>query len=393
MTWAAAKLSDVAKIERNGVDPTSIEPGTSYLGLEHIESGGRILGAQTVTNGELASTKFRFSSDHILYGKLRPYLAKIALPDFDGICSTDILPVKPGSKIDKRYLAYFLRQPSMVDYANGRSSGANLPRLSPKALADFEIPLPALDEQKRIAAILDQADALRRLRQRSIDRLNTLGQAIFHEMFGDAISGSSLKDAPTVGDALEAGLLVSIQDGNHGERHPKVEDFSDEGTPFIMANCFSNGALVVDRAYRLSDYWLSYLRKGFSQSGDVLLTHKGTVGETAIVPADYDQLILSPQVTFYRTSADVLPEYLQLFFQTAAFQAILKKGADQSTRAYIGLSRQKELPLLIPPMQAQQELVSRVHSINPLRLKQIEGHKKTESLFSSLQNRAFRGEL
>ena len=109
MSWQTVQLAEVADIERKGVDPSTIESGTNYLGLEHIESGGKIIGYQNVQHGELASTKFQFGLDHVLYGKLRPYLAKIALPDFNGICSTDILPIKPGPKLDRRFLAYFLR--------------------------------------------------------------------------------------------------------------------------------------------------------------------------------------------------------------------------------------------------------------------------------------------
>jgi type I restriction enzyme S subunit len=145
----------VATIERYAIQPEAISQGTAYLGLEHIERGGAILGAKSVDEGELASSKFRFTERHLLYGKLRPYLAKIACPDFSGICSTDILPILPGPDLERRFLCYFLRQPTMVDYANSRAAGVNLPRLSPSALAEFEIPLPPIAEQRRIADVLD----------------------------------------------------------------------------------------------------------------------------------------------------------------------------------------------------------------------------------------------
>ena len=187
MNWPVVKLAEVAEIQRDGASPEAIQSGTRYLGLEHIEAGGRIIGGDPVENGDLASMKFSFSSNNVLYGKLRPYLGKIALPDFSGVCSTDIVPIKPSDRLDRRYLAYFLRQPSMVDFASSRATGVNLPRLSPKALAQFGIPLPPLPEQKWIAGILDQADALRRLRACALEKLNTFGQAIFQEMFGAAL--------------------------------------------------------------------------------------------------------------------------------------------------------------------------------------------------------------
>ncbi len=135
-------LSDVAVIEREIIDSTAIKTGTLYVGLENIESGGRFVGVRPVDAGELASSKFAFTPQHLLYGKLRPYLAKIARPDFEGICSTDILPVLPGPDLDRSYLAWLLLAPEMVALANSRATGANLPRLSPTALAELRIPLP-----------------------------------------------------------------------------------------------------------------------------------------------------------------------------------------------------------------------------------------------------------
>jgi hypothetical protein len=145
--WRTVALDEVATIERSAIQPEDIAQGTAYLGLEHIESGGRILRAKPVDEGELASSKFKFTAQHVLYGKLRPYLAKISCPDFTGICSTDILPILPGPKLERHFLCHFLLQPTMVDYANSQATGANLPRLSPTTLAQFEIPLPPLAEQ------------------------------------------------------------------------------------------------------------------------------------------------------------------------------------------------------------------------------------------------------
>jgi type I restriction enzyme S subunit len=163
-----AALGEIAEIDRHGIDPSLIVAGTLFVGLENITGEGGFDGVSPVAAGELASTKFKFSPKHILYGKLRPYLRKIARPQFSGICSTDILPILPGPEVDRSYLAHFLRTDSMVRLAESRSSGANLPRLSPSALAEFEIPLPPLPEQRRVADILDKAEALRAKRREAI---------------------------------------------------------------------------------------------------------------------------------------------------------------------------------------------------------------------------------
>lgn len=98
MDWRTVELGEVAHIDRMSIQPENIEPGTIYLGLEDIQKGGEIISTQAVENGEIKSSKFRFSPNHLLYGKLRPYLAKIAAPGFQGICSTDIIPLLPGRK-------------------------------------------------------------------------------------------------------------------------------------------------------------------------------------------------------------------------------------------------------------------------------------------------------
>jgi len=181
--WLSVPLCEIADIERTAVSPENIESGTSYVGLENMTSSGQFVGVCKVSNGDLASTKFAFTNEHILYGKLRPYLAKIARPDFSGVCSTDILPILAGPNVDRGFLLHFLRQPQMVDYASSRTSGANLPRISPKALLEFEIPLPPLSEQKRIADILDKADAIRRKRQEATAQFTSLTESVFNEMF------------------------------------------------------------------------------------------------------------------------------------------------------------------------------------------------------------------
>jgi type I restriction enzyme S subunit len=177
-------LGEVASLERKSLLPEEIETGTSYLGLEHIESGGRILGYQRVGAGELQSNKFMFDPGTLLYGKLRPYLAKICIPDREGCCSTDILPIRPSQELDISYLKHVLLWKPYVDKANSLCSGANLPRISPSSLLSIEIPLPSLEEQRRIAAILDKAQGIKEKAGQRSDLLAELSRSLFVRRFG-----------------------------------------------------------------------------------------------------------------------------------------------------------------------------------------------------------------
>lgn len=204
MTWVSVPLGDVTTIDRQGISPAQIQDGTAYVGLENVERGGRITGHQLIGKVHVKSNKFRFTREHILYGKLRPNLAKVARPSFEGVCSTDILPVLPSSRIDRNYLAHYLSQQSTVDFATSRASGANLPRLNPSELARFQIPLPPIEEQRRIAAILDQADALRAKRRGCMRELDTIAQSLLVKTFGEPASWPSRWTMGTIGEMADS---------------------------------------------------------------------------------------------------------------------------------------------------------------------------------------------
>jgi len=155
--WKIVKLGDVARVDTRAVMPT---PGIKYyyLSLEDIENDtGRILKSpEDLTDGvEIKSTKYVFTANHVLYGRLRPYLNKVALPSRDGICSTDILPLLPNTRLILReYLAYVLLHQRFVEYATTRMKGTNHPRVKSQDVLNYRFPLPTMEEQQKIVQIL-----------------------------------------------------------------------------------------------------------------------------------------------------------------------------------------------------------------------------------------------
>jgi type I restriction enzyme S subunit len=163
----------------------------------------------------------------------------------------------------------------------------------------------------------------------------------------------------TVQDLVDRDILDKPIDGNHGEIHPKVSDFVPEGIPFIMASDLKGGLVDLKTCNFLTKERADRLRKGFSLPGDVLISHKATIGETAIVPEVEHYVMLTPQVTYYRVlDRDALSNrYLRCYFDSPTFQKPLKNVAgDGSTRAYIGITKQRGLPVLLPKIDEQREL-------------------------------------
>ena len=263
-------------------------------------------------------------------------------------------------RVDQNYVFYFLRKRGFDDVISGSSQ----PQITGKGLSRVRIPVPPLVEQRHIAAILDKAEGMQRKRQEAVTAAGEFLQSAFQEAFGNKSFPREGEYYRSVGDLLNDGQILAIQDGNHGEIHPKSRDFSDKGIPFVTANMLSTGKLVTDGANHLGHEWINRLRIGFSKPGDVLLTHKGSIGFSTIVGDDNPNLILSPQVTYYRLNLDhVLPEYLQAYFCSSYFQNMLQRFSKQSTRDYIGITRQKNLKVSIPPLAHSQRILRGVQRI------------------------------
>lgn len=124
--------------------------------------------------------------------------------------------------------------------------------------------------------------------------------------------------------------------------------------------------------------------KGFAKSGDVLLTHKGTIGRTAILECDCEYVVLTPQVTYYRTISNVRKEFIKAYFDTNYFQTLIKQMASTgSTRDYVGITAQQDLPFIVPDGKLQDMFVeffnkkfsekkNKIGEINKLEKKRIE---------------------
>lgn len=158
----------------------------------------------------------------------------------------------------------------------------------------------------------------------------------------------------TVQELIDLDMLDEPLDGNHGSIHPKASDYVTSGVPFIMANNLISGDIDFDNCAYISHEQAKRLKKGFAKPGDILLTHKATIGRTAIVPNNYETIILTPQVTYYRIKKGIYNKYLKYYFDTPCFQMLLNNWAGSgSTRAYLGITAQHKLPIVLPPFDIQ----------------------------------------
>jgi len=169
----------------------------------------------------------------------------------------------------------------------------------------------------------------------------------------------------TVQELIDLGMLFPPMDGNHGGKYPKASEYVDNGVPFVMANNLSDGQVNYETCVYLTKERVNQLDKGFSYPGDVLLTHKATIGRTAIVNDKYPMIMLTPQVTYYRIKGGIDNHYLKYYFDSYTFQNLLQLWAGAgSTRAYLGITAQRKLPIVLPPIDTQRRIAAILSSLD-----------------------------
>jgi type I restriction enzyme S subunit len=295
----------------------------------------------------------------------------------------------PGPKLDASFLYWWLKcHRSQLERLG---NGATFKEVSKAVVERIEIPLPPLVEQKRIAAILDQADDLRRKRQRALDRLGQLGQATFIEMFGDPATNPmgwlrvSLMDC--------CAQLDDIRCGPFGTQLLR-EEFRETGVPLWGIKQVNRGFSILTHEYvtpnkarELSNYDIV--------EDDIVMTRKGTIGNCAVYPKGFPSGIMHSDLLRVRLDqAKAAPQFVadQLHF-SRDIQRQIELISGGAIMQGINVGKLKKIKILLPPLALQVKYAKRMTAVGI----QISFMKKwlhsAEALFTSLQHRAFRSDL
>ena len=301
--------------------------------------------------------------------------------------------IKNQNIIDKNYLKYYLNSSTIQQQIKELTVGVGVPKLALNRIEGINIVYPnTIAEQREIAQVLDTMSDIIRLREECISHAQDLIPALFQEMFKE-INKYNID----VRQLVNMGIIEKPLDGNHGELHPKASDYVSQGIPFVMASDLINGKVDIYNCNFISEEQAKTLRKGFAKKDDVLISHKGTIGRTAIVQdIDTDYIVLTPQVTYYRILDDsrINKYFLKSYFDSTYFQNILLSKAQKgATRAYVGITEQLSLPIYLPDIKQQEQFANKVREINSYIEEQQEELENAKQMFQSLLHHAFTGEL
>jgi type I restriction enzyme, S subunit len=380
--WQRQPLGEALDIASGQVDPM-VEPYADmpHVGGENIESQtGRIINVATAKELGLTSGKYLFSGEDVLYSKIRPNLNKVAVPSFAGICSADIYPLRPkAGRLSRAFLAHLLRSRDFLTYTEKHSSRTNIPKVNRESLVAYEALLPPLAEQRRIADVLDRAEALRAKRRTALAKLDSLTQSLFLESF---VANNQFPS-----ESLDS-ICELITDGTH-----YTPTYSEIGVIFLSSRNVTSGYIDWSDVKFIPESLHTELhRRVAPKMNDILLAKNGTTGIAAIVDRDcvFDIYV---SLALLRPSGRVLPIFLQQAINSPActrqFDASLKGIGVPNL--HLKEIRQTKIP--VPPIELQREFARRIRAVEKLKTAQRASLAELDALFSSLQHRAFRGEL
>jgi len=362
---AFAKVSDISNAVRSG--SRYIKSAKNYISRQKA----RELKAKVFPRGTIVFAKI----GEAIKGNMR------AMTTCEMLFDNNVMGVSSTSKgIDHIFLFHFLNTLDFYSLANKTS----VPALRKSDLQRIQIPFPPIAEQKRIAAILDKAEELRSLRRQALGELDALTQSIFLEMFGNPATNPKGWTTLKLGD-----VIYSAKDGPHVS-----PAYVENGIPFLSARHIRRGEVLwTDLKFISVEDASVYWRRGKPERGDILYTKGGTTGIAKVI--DFDQ-----EIAFWVHIALLKPKHSKvepLWLENMLNSKYCYQQSQRLTHGIanhdLGLNRMVNIEFYLPPLLLQQEFARRVEAIEQLKTTHRESLVHLDTLFASLQHRAFRGEL
>lgn len=393
MSWDTVKLADLAAVSSGGGAPQNADAfGTE--GTPFVRAGSLV----KLLNGSSEEELELLSADVAKAHKLKLFPAGTVLFAKSGMSATKghvyqlkkpayvvnhLAALIPHSELSGRYLRHVLKFKSPTSLIKDEA----YPSIRLGEIENMEVPAPASDdERERIAAILDKADELRSLRQRAIERLNSLGQAIFYDMFGNVAKNSKNLPRERVGDHCER---VSV-----GVVVKPASYYQESGIPAVRGTNIKPGGIdLSDIVYFSKEANAGPLKKSRINAGDVLAVRSGRPGLAAVVPPELDGANCIDVLIATTRKDSLLPEYLRDFLNSSDGRHLVLSNSVGQVQQHFNVKSLAEAEIPLPSIVLQSEYVEKMRSLDANRSMLIEGLHSLDTFFASLQHRAFAGEL
>lgn len=388
MKWPTVTLGEIAQWGSGGTPKRSVPDyfgeGTPWLSIADLNDGLVLDAKESLTPAGIANSSAKIVPPGTLFVAMYGSIGKLGIAATEMATSQAIAFAKPRTDlVDRRFLFHYLLFERPRLQALGR--GGTQMNIGQADLKSWPIPLPALPEQRRIAEILDRADALRAKRRQVLDHLDAFAQSIFHEMFGNPDDSNN---------NVNFGSLATLSGGrNLVAEDPTVESLFR----VLKISSVTTGEFKPEESKPLP-YDYAPPSTHLVRQGDLLMSRANTtelVGAVAFVHDTPPNLALPDKIWRFEWKVDAEPLFYRALLSTPAIKRRISRLSSGTGGSMKNISKSKLSTMSVPlfPVPLQREFASKVRCIT----QRMHSHQKaltgTDELFASLQSRAFRGEL
>jgi type I restriction enzyme, S subunit len=346
------------------------------------------------TDGEMAT--YELKKGDLLLGEASGSASEVGKPalwssEIDGCAFQNTLLRVRADGQEPRYLLHYFKHVAAAGEFAKRSRGVGIIHLGREALASWIVPLPPIEEQRRIAMILDKADELRAKRRAALAHLDSLTQSIFLDMFGYRSSQRNRSNLLALGEVTEDIIIGPFGSLLHQSDYASE---GNDGVPLVNPMHLIDNVICPSVRHRVSMNKYGELERWQLRLGDIVLARRGEMGRCATVENDHVGLVCGSGSLIVRPDrSKVTSTYLQRVLSSPATVRRLEQSAQGVTMMNLNSTIVASLPIEWIPLREQVEFDRRLEAARVVRGHKQMGLSDLETLFASLQQRAFAGEL
>jgi type I restriction enzyme S subunit len=358
------KLGDIARnISENEYKPK--EKGLDRcVGLEHLDPGSLKIHRWSPITPEMSFTR-RFCKGQILFGKRRAYQKKVALADFDGICSSDILVIEAKKEnFVPELMPFIIQDDRFFEFAVGTSSGSLSPRTKWKFLSEYEIWLPPLDEQRRIATTLWAAEDCITNGERFVIAAERAKQVLMKVLFSKGIGHTEFQQVTGFGNIPKRwnvhllSEISSVKTGPFGAQlHQK--DYVDAGWPIITVEHLGDISVLHENLPLISDHDKKRLFQYVLNEGDIVFSRVGSIDRNCLITYKEVGWLFSGRLLRVRPDKEkVISTYLNSYFNFEPFKQRVRNVAVGGTMPSLNTKLLSDISIPLPPIPEQHQIAA-----------------------------------
>jgi len=398
--WDVVPLGRICDVHNQMYDPTDNDI-VPYVGLEHITPGTPQLTSWGMSD-EVRSSKTYFYPGQVLYGKLRPYLDKAVLATFEGVCSTDIIVVDALKNVSiPSFLVNLLHTERFLTFATSTMTGVNHPRTRWSSLRNFQVVLPPLPEQRRIAAVLNAIQEAIAAQEDVIAEARAFKRSLMQRLFtyGPGPVPAETKETeigeiPSHWEVVELGeLVLDLQNGLY-----KPSDYYGSGYPILRIDAYEPGDTIDRQLLKRLRLSVDELETYALETGNIIVNRVNgnieLVGKAALIGELTEPTVFESNMIRVRVNPEVmLDRFLLQFLCTPQARDQIRQKARLVHQASINQQDLKSFPVPLPNYDEQRKVASLLADADAKIAAEKDRKAALQDLFKSTLHQLMTGQV